>query len=143
MGAAGEDRVRYVGYWNSSDPSPEGAKVVEGFKKKFNDDYYTMATYTSFRLLSEAMKKAKSTDPKAVAFAMEGLKVQSLAGEVEMRATDHQLQQAVYISSWQKVDGKTVKYDQENTGYGWRTEAKIEPYVASQPTSCNMKRPAR
>nr|WP_225879062.1 branched-chain amino acid ABC transporter substrate-binding protein [Zeimonas arvi] len=143
MGAAGEDRVRYVGYWNSSDPSPEGAKVVEGFKKKFNDDYYTMATYTSFKLLSEAMKKAKSTDPKAVAFAMEGLKVQSLAGEVEMRATDHQLQQAVYISSWQKVDGKTVKYDQENTGYGWRTEAKIEAYVASQPTSCNMKRPAR
>jgi branched-chain amino acid transport system substrate-binding protein len=143
MGAAGEDRVRYVGYWNSSDPVPEGAKIVEDFKKKFNDDYYTMATYTSFKLLSEAMKKAKSTEPKAVAFALEGLKVQSLNGEVEMRASDHQLQQPVFISSWQKVDGKTVKYDQENTGYGWRTEAKIEAYVASQPTSCNMKRPAR
>ena len=60
-----------------------------------------------------------------------------------MRATDHQLQQPVFISSWQKVDGKTVKYDQENTGFGWRTEAKIDAYVASQPTSCNMKRPAR
>ena len=89
------------------------------------------------------MKKAKSTDPKAVAFALEGIKVQSLNGEVEMRASDHQLQQPVFISSWQKVDGKTVKYDQENTGFGWRTEAKIDAYVASQPTSCNMKRPAR
>src|SRR5690606_2948808 len=98
MGAAGEDRVRYVGYWNSSDPVPEGAKIVEDFKKKFNDDYYTMATYTSFKLLSEAMKKAKSTEPKAVAFALEGLKVQSLNGEVEMRASDHQLQQPVFIS---------------------------------------------
>jgi branched-chain amino acid transport system substrate-binding protein len=143
MGAAGEDKVRYVGYWNSSDPIPEGAKIVEGFEKKFNDDYYTMATYTSFKLLSEAMKKAKSIDPVKVAFAMEGLKVQSLNGEVEMRASDHQLQQPVFISSWQKVDGKTVKYDQENTGYGWRTEAKLDAYVASQPTSCNMKRPAK
>ena len=142
MGAAGEDRVRYVGYWNSSDPSPEGAKVVEGFKKKFNDDYYTMATYTAFKMLSEGMKKAKSTDPLKVALAMEGLKFQSLNGEVEMRASDHQLQQAVNIASWQKVDGKKVKFDQENTGFGWRTEATLDSYVASQPTSCQMKRPA-
>jgi branched-chain amino acid transport system substrate-binding protein len=59
-----------------------------------------------------------------------------------MRTTDHQAQQAVYISSWQKTDGKTVRYDQENTGYGWRTEAKLDSYVAAQPTSCQMKRPA-
>jgi branched-chain amino acid transport system substrate-binding protein len=143
MGAAGEDKVRIVSYWNNSDPGSDGAKVVDGFKKKFNDDYYTLATYTSFKLLSEAMKKAKSTDPKAVAFAMEGLRVPSLNGEVEMRASDHQLQQPVFISSWQKVDGKTVKFDQENTGYGWRTEARIDSYVAAQPTSCNMKRPSR
>lgn len=39
--------------------------------------------------------------------------------------------------------GKDVKYDQENTGYGWRTDQKIDSYVASQPTSCQMKRPAQ
>lgn len=142
MGAAGADRVRQVSYWHPNDSAVNAQPIIEGFKKKFNDDYYTMATYTAFRLLSEAMKKAKSTEPLKVAFAMEGLKVQSLNGEVEMRATDHQAQQAVYISSWQKVDGKTVKFDQENTGYGWRTEAKLDSYVASQPTSCQMKRPA-
>jgi len=142
MGAAGADHVRQVSYWHPNDSVVNAQPIVEGFRKKFNDDYYTMATYTGFRLLSEAMKKAKSTDPVKVAFAMEGLKVQSLNGEVEMRATDHQAQQAVYISSWQKVDGKTVRFDQENTGYGWRTEAKLDSYVASQPTSCQMKRPA-
>ncbi|MCD6732012.1 MAG: branched-chain amino acid ABC transporter substrate-binding protein [Burkholderiaceae bacterium] len=142
MGASGEDHVRQVSYWHPNVTSSEANRIVEGFNRKFKDDYYVMATYTGFKLLGEAMKKARSTDPVKVAFALEGMKVQSLNGEVEMRATDHQIQQAVYISSWQKVDGKTVKYDQEGTGYGWRTEARLEPYIASQPTSCQMKRPA-
>ncbi len=143
IGAAGEGKVRQVLYWNPSDPSPAGAAVVEGFAKKYHDDYTIMATYTSMKLLAGAMKAAKSTDPKKVAFALEGLKVTSLNGEVEMRASDHQLQQPVFIESWQKVDGKTVRYDQEHTGYGWRTEARMDSYVAGQPTSCQMKRPIR
>jgi branched-chain amino acid transport system substrate-binding protein len=142
MGASGVDHVRMVSYWNVNDLAPKEQAIVTDFKKKFNDDYYTMATYTAFRMLSEGMKKAKSTDPLKVALAMEGLKFQSLNGEVEMRASDHQLQQAVNIASWQKVDGKKVKFDQENTGFGWRTEAMLDSYVASQPTSCQMKRPA-
>ncbi|MDT3680570.1 MAG: branched-chain amino acid ABC transporter substrate-binding protein [Burkholderiaceae bacterium] len=142
IGAAGEGHVRQVSYWHSNVHSPESDRVVEGFKKKFNDDYSVMASYTGFRMLGEAIRKAKSTDPVKVAFAMEGLRVPSLNGEVEMRATDHQIQQGIVISSWQKVDGKTIKYDQENTGFGWRTEATIDPYVASLPTSCQMKRPS-
>ena len=141
MGAAGEDKVRYVGFWNPNDSAIEPTAIIEGFKKQFNDDYYTMSTYTGIKLLAEAIKKAKSTDPVKVAFAMEGLKVDSLNGEVEMRASDHQAQQTVYVASWQKVDGKDVKFDQENTGYGWRTVAKMPAYVAAQPTSCQMKRP--
>ncbi|MCL4183675.1 MAG: branched-chain amino acid ABC transporter substrate-binding protein [Burkholderiaceae bacterium] len=144
MGPSGEGKVRQVSYWNPSDPvSAEGGKVIEGFGKKFRDDYTILASYTSMKLLSGAMKKAKSIEPKQVAFALEGLKAQSLNGEIEMRAADHQLQQPVFISSWQKVDGKSVRYGQENTGFGWRTEAKLDAYVASQPTSCNMKRPAK
>ncbi|NLD67865.1 MAG: branched-chain amino acid ABC transporter substrate-binding protein [Limnobacter sp.] len=141
MGSAGEDKVRYVGFWNPNDSAIDPTAIIEGFKKQFNDDYYTMSTYTGIKLLSEAIKKAKSIDPVKVAFAMEGLKVESLNGEVEMRATDHQAQQTVYVASWQKVDGKDVKFDQENTGYGWRTVAKLPAYVAAQPTSCQMKRP--
>jgi branched-chain amino acid transport system substrate-binding protein len=143
IGASGEGKVRQVLYWNPSDPVPEGAKLVEGFQKKFKDDYTILASYTSMKLLSGAMRKAKSTDPRNVAFALEGLTVQSLNGEVEMRASDHQLQQPVFITSWQKVDGRSVRYEQEKTGYGWRTEARLDAYVASQPTSCDMKRPAR
>src|SRR5690606_1828237 len=88
IGPAGEDRVRQVSYWHSNVHGPESDRVVEGFHKKFNDDYSVMASYTGFRMLGEAIRKAKSTDPTKVAFAMEGLRVPSLNGEVEMRAKD-------------------------------------------------------
>jgi branched-chain amino acid transport system substrate-binding protein len=144
MGASGEGRVRQVSYWNTNESGDVGEKLVSGFKKKHNDDYYTMATYTGIKLLSEAMKKTRSTDPVKVAFGMEGLRVPLLnGGEGEMRASDHQMQQNVVISSWEKVDGKTVRHNVENTGFGWKTVATLDSYVASQPTSCNMKRPKR
>jgi branched-chain amino acid transport system substrate-binding protein len=141
MGPSGAERVKYVGYWNANNEKFVGKEIVEGFKKKHNDDYYVMATYTGLAMLGKAMKETKSTEPLKVGLAMEGMKVQSLNGEVEMRKQDHQLQQPLYIATWTKVNGKDVKYDQENTGYGWKTDVVLDSYVASQPTSCQMKRP--
>jgi len=142
MGSAGADHVKYVGYWNVNNEKFVGKDIVEGFKKKYNDDYTAMATYTGVKMLSQAFKEAKSTDPVKVARAMEGMKVKSLNGEGEMRKSDHQYQQPLYIATWVKVNGKDVKFDQENTGYGWRTDQKFDAYVATQPTSCQMKRPS-
>ena len=143
MGAAGADRVKIVAYWHPNNETFSGHELAAAYKKKYNDDLTTVAIYSGLELLGQAMKNANSTDPVKVAFAMEGLKVTSLNGEVEMRKSDHQLQQPLYIATWSKVDGKTVKYDQENTGYGWKTDQKIDTYVATQPTSCQMKRPAK
>ncbi|HUX26394.1 MAG TPA: branched-chain amino acid ABC transporter substrate-binding protein [Burkholderiales bacterium] len=141
MGAAGADKVFFVGYWNINNPKFIGAKFAMDFKKKYNDDYYTMATYTGIRFLATAFNQTKSTDPIKVAEAMEGMKVESLNGEDTMRKTDHQNQQQLTIAKWVKVNGTTVKYDQENTGYGWETVAEIPAYVGTLPTSCQMKRP--
>lgn len=141
MGASGADRVKIVGNWMINNDKFVGKEIVEGFKKKYNDDYYTAQTHSSIGMLAQAIKQAKSADPVKVAFAMEGAKFQSLNGEVTMNMADHQLQQALYIGTWTKVDGKGVKYDQENTGYGWRMDKKIDAYMAGQPTSCQMKRP--
>ncbi len=141
MGAAGEDKVKYVGYWNVNNEKFVGADVAMGYQKKFNDDYYTMATYTGIAFLAKAFKETKSTDPVKVAHALEGMKVESLNGEVEMRKSDHQALQPLVIAKWVKLDGKIVKYDQEKTGYGWKTEALLPTYMATQPTSCQMQRP--
>lgn len=143
MGAAGADRVKYVGLWNVNNEGYVGRDIVEAFKKKYNDDYYVMQTHSMIELLASGIKKANSTDPVKVAFAMEGMKLKSLNGDIEMRATDHQMLQPLYIATWTKVNGKDVKFDQENTGYGWKTDVKVPAYIASQPTSCQMKRPAK
>jgi len=142
MGAAGADHVKIVGNWMINADPASGKDIVEGYKKKYNDDFYTAQTHSSIGMLAQAIKQAKSTDPVKVAFAMEGAKFQSLNGGVMMNKVDHQLQQPLYIGTWSKVDGKAVKYDQENTGYGWKMDKKIDAYYATQPTSCQMKRPA-
>ena len=111
------------------------------FNKKFKDDYYTYATYNGINLLGAAIAKAKSSDPVKVAAAMEGLSVKSFAGEVTMRKSDHQLQQSMFITKWQKVDAKN-KYSVENTGYTFVPIKQMDPFVSSTPTSCQMKRPS-
>jgi len=142
MGAAGEGQVKQVGYWNVNNPTDSGVPFAMEYKKKYNDDFYVQDIYTIIKMMSDAVKSAKTADPVKVAFALEGMKAKVLNGEVEMRKADHQLQQPLHISTWTKVDGKTVKYDQENTGYGWRTDQHIDTYIAAQPTSCQMKRPS-
>jgi branched-chain amino acid transport system substrate-binding protein len=142
MGAAGADRVRQVSYWHPNIEKYPGEDIYLGFKKKFGEEWYTLAAYTSMTMLAEAIKRAKSTDPLRVAYTMEGMRMPSVMGEIEMRASDHQLQQPLFISTWVKAGGQ-VKYDTEKTGYGFKTERAFPTYVASQPTSCNMQRPPR
>ncbi len=73
------------------------------FKAKYNDDFYTGSTIRIFETLGAAMAKAKSTDPVKVAAALEGLQVDSFNGEVEIRKADHQLQQPLYVTVWDKA----------------------------------------
>lgn len=137
--AAGGDGEVFVIAYGHSNHTGELGQMVADFNKKFNDDYYTFATYNGIQMLGAAMAKAKSTNPVAVAKALEGLSVKSFAGEVTMRAADHQLQQSMFITKWQKA--KKGEYSVEKTGYTFVPIKQMEPYVASTPTSCQMKRP--
>jgi branched-chain amino acid transport system substrate-binding protein len=139
--AAGGDSEVYVIAYGHSNHSGELGKIGADFKKKFNDDYYTYAVSNGIGLLGQAMANAKSTNPVKVAAAMEGLSVKSFAGEVQMRKSDHQLQQSMFITKWQKVDKKNA-YSVENTGYTFVQVKQLDPYIASTPTSCQMKRPS-
>ena len=140
MGAASAGRVYQVSY-NHLNLGGDIQQVMGDFKKKFNDDMYTGAIYHAFTILTEAMAQAKSTEPAMVAKTMEGLRFKSFNGEVEMRKTDHQLQQGLFIDRWEKAGGK-YPYDAENTGYTFVPVKYYEAYVASTPTSCQMKRPS-
>jgi branched-chain amino acid transport system substrate-binding protein len=139
LGAASAGRVYMVSY-NHLNMGGEIQQLQAEYKKKFNDDFYTGAIYHAFTILTEAMAQAKTTEPAAIAKVMEGMRFKSFNGDVEMRKTDHQLQQGLFIDKWEKAGGK-YPYDAENTGYTFVPVKYYEPYVASTPTSCQMKRP--
>jgi branched-chain amino acid transport system substrate-binding protein len=138
--AAGGDMEVYQISYGHSNYSGEIGQMMADYKKKFNDDYYTLATYNGSVMLTEAIAKAKSSDPVKVAAAMEGLSFKGANGDNTMRKTDHQLQQQLFISKWQKTDAKNA-YSVENTGYTFAPLKQMDAYVASTPTSCQMKKP--
>ena len=139
LGTAAAGRVYQVAY-NHYNMGGQMDKWMNEFKAKYNDDFYTGSTIRIFETLGAAMAKAKSTDPVKVAAALEGLKVKSFNGEVEIRKADHQLQQPLYMSVWQKAD-KKHPYSPENTGMTMVPLKEYPNYVSSTPTSCQMKRP--
>jgi len=129
--------------YNHSNYGGRLGELMKGFKGQYNDDFYTFAMYNMLTALSQAMAKAKSTDPVKVAAALEGLRFKGFNNEdAQMRATDHQLQMGMWISKWAKTDAKNP-YSVENTGYTFAPVKYLEPYVASTPTSCQMKRPGK
>ena len=127
--------------YNHSNYTGRMNELMVGFKKQYNDDFYTFSVYNGLVALSHAIAKAKSTDPVKVAPMLEGLKFKGFNGDSEMRKTDHQLQQGMWISKWEKTSAK-YPYSVENTGYTFVPVKYLEPYVASTPTSCQMKRPS-
>ena len=142
LGSWGENKVGVVWNWISNANTPELEKIHLAYKKKYNEDFIFAAHWNTMNMLFQAIKQAKSTDPKKVAFTLEGMSYKSPLGEVKMRKTDHQLEAPLYLGMWAKQGSNGVKHDSENTGYGFRTEAVWDAYISSQPTSCQMKRPA-
>ena len=142
MGADAADRVKMVTNWTSNaEPDKANVDLIKSYKARYNMDFEFLSTESIIGMLAKAVKTANSTDTIKVAYALEGMKYAGLSGEIEMRKTDHQLQEPLYIATWTKMNGTTVRFDSENTGYGWRTDQKLPLAASVQPTTCQMKRP--
>jgi len=139
LGTSGAGRVYQIAYAHYN-MGGDMTKWMAEFKTKFNDDFYVGTVISIYNALGQAMAKAKSTDPVKVAAAMEGLKYANFNGEVEMRKTDHQLQQPLYMTVWQKAD-KKYPYSPESTTMTLAPVKEYPSYISSTPTSCQMKRP--
>jgi len=127
-------------YGSYSNLPGEFASFRDAFHEKYKQDFSTSTVLHLFATLQGAIAKAKSTDPVKVAQAMEGLTVRSYAGDITMRASDHQLQQPLFFATWQKTDAKQ-NYNVEDTGNTFALTKMYPAYVSSTPTSCQMKRP--
>ena len=148
MGEAAAGRVKIVAEYHSNVANNKAAVWDAAYRKqapKGNPDFYYLRGKNMFDMLVAAMNKAKSDDPKKVAYALEGMKTQGDLGELEMRKTDHQLIQPLYVFTLQKSAAhggpKEAKIDMEHSGLAPVTDARVEGYVTATPTSCQMKRP--
>lgn len=141
MGSAGEGRVKLVSTFNPNDPALTPRNLPADFKREFKEDFINGMGYNAMVALAQAIREARSTDPVKVAAKLEGLRFQGLNGPIDLRKDDHQAQQPVFVLSWEKVDGRSVVHDQENTGLGWKQIDMVSAGDAMLPTSCKMKRP--
>ena len=139
IGEAGVDTLKQVTEWHKN-ATPELDATVAAFGKRYpgkENEYAYWRAKTMWEMFAAAAKKAQSNDPVKVAKALEGMKMSTSLGEVEMRADNHQMLQPLYVSTL----SKNTKYDVEDSGLGWKTDAKVDGKATALPTTCKMERP--
>ena len=151
IGAAGANMVKQVTEWHNNlwneQNKPSDKEFYLGWQEQYavgNNarlNWYYGRIRTMMEMVAKAFDKAGKADPKAVAYALEGMEHETLWGTVIMRADDHQLYQPMFISTMVPVDGDKVVFDVEKTGLGWRTDMKVATETTMRPTVCKMKRP--
>jgi branched-chain amino acid transport system substrate-binding protein len=144
IGEAGVGHLKQVTVFHSNIGGSKTAEEVAAYRKRFpdsKDDFYWTSIMTAVDMLTRSIEASKSTDPTKVAFAMEKMKADQLTGEVYMRPENHQLVQPIFVSTFSKANGKDVKFDVERTGFGFKTDARIEAKDTVLPTTCKFQRP--
>ena len=122
--------------------APEAAQKWEAeFRAKHGVSLFYPRAVNEMRMLAKAVNQAKSDDPKALAAQFEGMKTEGFdGGEIFMRKDDHQLFQDMYIGSFGPLD-PGAKFDEEGTGWGWKTVGVVKANDTVLPTTCKMERP--
>jgi branched-chain amino acid transport system substrate-binding protein len=127
------------GFPNSA---PEAAQKWEAaFRAKEGVSLFYPRAVNEMRMLAKAAAAAKSNDPKAIAAQLEGMTVEAFdGGDATMRKDDHQFFQDIYIASFGPLD-PGAKFDEEGTGWGWKTVGTVKAKDTDLPTTCKMERP--
>jgi branched-chain amino acid transport system substrate-binding protein len=146
IGDAGVGRVRAVAEWHPNVGGRESDAFYAAFRERYpqpQDDYVHLRMQAMIDMLAAAIEKAKTTEAAAVARALEGAQYRNAFHTATMRASDHQLIQPLYVSVMQKVADGGIRFDNEGSGYGFKTERYLPASETALPTSCNMRRPQK
>jgi branched-chain amino acid transport system substrate-binding protein len=144
LGDAGVGRVLAVADWHPNAGGAASDAWYKAFRVRFPsaaDDYPVLRMELMVEMLAAAMNRAGSAQPAAVAKALEGMKFDNGFHPSWMRADDHQLIQPLYVMQMDKAGTPGVRFDNEASGYGFRTVLALPPEGTVTPTVCRMKRP--
>jgi branched-chain amino acid transport system substrate-binding protein len=134
--------------------SPRGGKAtaawLAGFQRRLpdpGDDYRHARTQAVVELLVQAIEQAGNTEPVVVALALEGLKLgttrwrpQAGFHDRQMRAADHQFQQALYVSVMGRAGTSGIDHEVEGSGFGFRTVRRFDARQVERAAECRMIR---
>ncbi|MBP0593206.1 branched-chain amino acid ABC transporter substrate-binding protein [Paraburkholderia sp. LEh10] len=147
LGDAGVKRVIAVADWHPNAGGAASDAWYAAFRQRFpaaQDDYPVLRMPLMIGMLAAAMNRAGSAQPEQVAKALEGMKYEQNEGGFHaswMRAEDHQLIQPLYVMEMDKAGTPGVHFDNEGSGYGFRTVLGLPAARTVAPTTCRMKRP--
>jgi branched-chain amino acid transport system substrate-binding protein len=144
IGDAGVGRVIAVADWLPNVPGQASEAFYQSFRQRFakpSEDYVHLRMQLLVEAYVQAIEKAGTTEPLAVAKQLENARV-SMAGQTgHMRAQDHQFQQPLVVGVMERQGAPGVKFDVEGSGYGFKVIRQLKAEQASQPSSCAMVRP--
>jgi branched-chain amino acid transport system substrate-binding protein len=136
------DRVFAIAEGVSNEPYAPAQEFEKAFRAKVGVTLFYPRAVNEIRMFVKAAEEAKSVEPTKIAAALAGMKVTVYdGGDGFMRADDHQFFQPMYIANLGPIS-KDQPFDEENTGWGWKTTGKIETQDTILPTSCKMNRPS-
>ncbi len=143
IGSAGADRVKTLDAWHINAADTAWQKTLREYKARYNtvSNAAYLPAFRVVEMLAGALDKAGTTDSVKVAYSLEGLKYTGPSGISWMRAEDHQMIAPLYILNFVKAGQPGVKYDEEKTGYGWKTETFLDAKDIVPPVKCQMERP--
>jgi branched-chain amino acid transport system substrate-binding protein len=99
--------------WNPNGAPAESQSLESAFRDKYHAGFWYPSVANLFQMLSQAAAEAKTTNVKALAASLGGMKAKGFNG------------------------------DEENTGWGWKTVAQIPAADTVQPNTCRMNRPSQ
>ena len=140
IGEAGAGRLINVSPWHANVADGRLEQYYLEYKRQYKEEWTMLPIKNAVEMWARAVDTSKSLDPVTVAKTLENMRYDSGTGMMWMRAEDHQLMQPQYAYLFTKV-GPGIRHDIENTGFGWRTEGRIETDETVPPHTCRMERP--
>ena len=138
IGAKGVGKVYQASDSIMSMNNPVIDQLMDQSRTAGYGDFEGIRIYRGYRFLADAIRSAGTTQPLAVAKAIENTTVTIGDYKATMRATDHQAQLPLNLS----VLAADAKYKQDGTAWGFRLIKTFPATQVSEPVDgCNMKRP--
>jgi branched-chain amino acid transport system substrate-binding protein len=108
------------------------------YRARFGGSFNVPRARLLMDMLNDAVLAAKSAEPHRIAPLLAQAQRKTMYGSsASMRAQDHQVLQDLVIASFGPLDA-TMKFDEEKTGWGWKTAGMVKAADTALPSTCRM-----